>query len=322
VSEHARERALRFGGGPGPVAGSSGSLVGILAEPTGGSGSLPGVVLVNSGILHRVGACRLHVKLARRLAERGFTSLRFDHSGIGDSEARRDSLPFEKSAILEIRDALDWLASKRGVERFVVVGLCSGADMAFEAAREDSRIAGVVLLDPWAYRTPRYWFVHYRSRVLSLTAWRRFLARKLRPRAATAAGSSVASEDLDLPTYVRRFPARERVAADLRALVERDARLLCIFSGGQPDDYNHEGQLRSAFRKVPLGEHLQELFLPEADHIFTDLEQQETVLRRVEHWLEALSGAERRSAEQPGGAERRSAEPLPAPAPGTPGASA
>ena len=86
------------------------------------------------------------------------------------------------------------------------------------------------------------------------------------------------------------------MTADLRALLERDARLLCIFSGGQPDDYNHAGQMRSAFRRVPLGEHLQELFLPGADHIFTDLEHQETVLRSVERFLEDLGGAERRAA--------------------------
>ncbi len=295
MSEKTRERALRFGGSGG--AGDVGSLAGILTEPTGGSGALPGVVMVNSGILHRVGACRLHVELARRLAERGFSSLRFDHSGIGDSEARRDSLPFEKSAVLEIRQALDWLAGKRGIERFVVLGLCSGADMAFEAAREDPRITGLVLLDPWAYRTPRYWLVHYRSRIGSLAAWRRFLARKLGP--GPSAPAAPEGEDLDLPTYVRSFPPRPRVAADLAALVERDARLLCIFSGGQPDDYNHAGQLRAAFRRVPLGDRLEEIFLPEADHIFTDLEQRETVLRSVERWLESLGGAARRSDDAP-----------------------
>ncbi len=287
MSEKTRERALLFGGSGGT--GGVGSLAGIVTEPTGGSGSLPGVVMVNSGILHRVGACRLHVDLARRLAERGFTTLRFDHSGIGDSEARRDSLPFEKSAIAEIRQALDWLAGKRGLERFVVLGLCSGADMAFEAARADPRIAGLVLLDPWAYRTPRYWLVHYRSRVFSAAAWRRFLGRKLRPAAKSPAATGPEGEDLDLPTYVRRFPPRERVAADLRALVDRDARLLCVFSGGQPDDYNHAGQLRAAFRKVPLGGNLEEIFLPDADHIFTDLDQRETVLRSVERWLEGLA---------------------------------
>ncbi len=276
-----RERAIRFG--------SHGTLAGIVCEPAG-RGATRAVVMVNSGILHRVGACRLHVKLARRLAERGVPSLRFDHSGIGDSEARRDSLPFEKSAVLEIREALDWLATKRGIERFTVLGLCSGADMAFEAAREEPRIDGLVLLDPWAYRTPRYWWTHYRARVTSAAAWRRLWERHAGRRVAPPAPTGpAAEEDLDLPTYVREFPPRERVAADLAAMAARGLRLLCLFSGGQGDHYNHAGQMRESFRDVDLGERLEEVFLPDADHIFTDLGHQQTVLRTVEGWLVAAS---------------------------------
>jgi hypothetical protein len=75
-----REKVVRFG--------REAKLVGILSEPQGAAGSArePMVLLVNSGILHRVGACRFHVRLARRLAEDGVSALRFDFSGIGDSE--------------------------------------------------------------------------------------------------------------------------------------------------------------------------------------------------------------------------------------------
>ena len=67
------ERALTFG--------DERHLVGILTEPApsgrggeeglaeaGGEDLRPGVVFLNSGILHRVGASRIYVKLARRLA--------------------------------------------------------------------------------------------------------------------------------------------------------------------------------------------------------------------------------------------------------------
>ena len=66
-----RERVVRFGKGV--------SLVGIQTDSELGVGAeVPRIVLVNSGILHRVGACRLHVQLARAFAERGFSTLRFD----------------------------------------------------------------------------------------------------------------------------------------------------------------------------------------------------------------------------------------------------
>ena len=55
----------------------------------------PTMVILSSGILHRPGASRLYVQIARALAEDGFTSLRFDFSGIGDSAVRRDAIPIQ-----------------------------------------------------------------------------------------------------------------------------------------------------------------------------------------------------------------------------------
>ena len=84
-----RERALTFG----PA-----NLVGILTQPDPDVAvpDAPAVVILNSGILHRAGASRMYVQVARTLAEEGMTSLRFDFSGIGDSEVRRgESIPIE-----------------------------------------------------------------------------------------------------------------------------------------------------------------------------------------------------------------------------------
>ena len=59
-----RERVVRVGLGDG--------LVGILAMPTQPiSPAAPFAVLINSGLIHRVGPSRLHVLLARDLAASG-----------------------------------------------------------------------------------------------------------------------------------------------------------------------------------------------------------------------------------------------------------
>ena len=58
-------------------------LVGILCEPEKDQGKAPGtaVILLNSGVIHRVGSCRLSVTLGRALVERaGITTFRFLHS--------------------------------------------------------------------------------------------------------------------------------------------------------------------------------------------------------------------------------------------------
>lgn len=275
-----REKVVRFG--------RETKLVGILSEPPRGATSAgePVVLLVNSGILHRVGACRFHVRLARRLADEGTSALRFDFSGIGDSEVRRDDLAFEQSAVAELREAMDHLAATKNARCFVVIGLCSGADMAFEVAKVDPRVVGLGVLDPWAYRTPRYYVNHYGPRLLRASVWARLIRRTLagRPAVAPISGEP-ALEELDLPTYVRDFPPQARAKADLQGLIDRDVRLCAVFSGGQSDHYNYEGQFADAFRSLDLRERLLERYIPNADHIFTNLEHQRQVVDTLAGWL-------------------------------------
>ena len=81
------------------IFGENHSLDGIITNPAaaGPIDSSPGVILLNSGLVHRVGPNRVYVKLARRLAGLGLTVLRFDYSGVGDSPNRRDSIALEES---------------------------------------------------------------------------------------------------------------------------------------------------------------------------------------------------------------------------------
>lgn len=288
------ERAIRFG--------TSAPLAGVLSEPAADSG-LPGVVLLNSGILHHAGASRIHVQLARALAAAGFPSLRFDFSGIGDSEVRRDTLPFRESAVAESRDAMDYLARMRGVDRFILIGLCSGADMGYHVSVADERVVGLAQLDAWAYRT-RGWYVrHYGRRARSADAWKnvgRRVARRLRPATEPAEGSAAAADSTYIaPEYRRRLPPKADVVAGLRTLVERDVRLLYIFSGGQ-ENYNHHGQFRAAFGEVPFGDLLRVEYVPAADHTFTGLEHQRFVEDTTLDWSTRHFGTPSR--EEPRGA--------------------
>ena len=70
-----KERALRIGR-PTP-------LIGVVSEPEAFDPARPAVIILNSGIMHHVGACRLSVKLAREVAAKGLLAARFDYSGIG-----------------------------------------------------------------------------------------------------------------------------------------------------------------------------------------------------------------------------------------------
>jgi hypothetical protein len=104
------------------------------------------MVLVNSGIVHRVGANRMTVALARALAEDGVESLRFDMSGIGESSERVDDLGWEASAPLEIVEAVDRIADDQSAT--ALYGNCGGAAKSLWAAQIDRRVTGLVLTNP------------------------------------------------------------------------------------------------------------------------------------------------------------------------------
>jgi pimeloyl-ACP methyl ester carboxylesterase len=279
-----RERAIRFG--------KATPLIGVLTEPARAEGR-PGVVFLNSGILHHVGACRLHVRLARRLAEDGFTSLRFDLSGIGDSEARKDSLSFEQSAVLEVREAMDYLQASKGIGEFLLVGLCSGADMGFRVSLEDPRVVGLAQMDAYAYRTSGYYLHHYGPRLLSAEVWKNFLRRKLLGRVPAAPGAkgSEPGEDYVRAEYRRRFPPKAEVEAGLRTLAGRGVDLLFLFSGGQVDHYNHRRQHERAFRSIDFRGWIRVEYYGDADHLFSAFEHQEAVDRVIHEWAGQVAGA-------------------------------
>lgn len=129
--------------------GSSPPLVGIVST-AGGEGELrePAAIILNAGIVHHVGPNRWTVRLARRLAEQGRLAVRFDHAGVGDSEARCDSLAFERSSIAEVREVMDQIQRRYGTRSFVLLGLCSGAATSILTAQVDERVTAAVLVNP------------------------------------------------------------------------------------------------------------------------------------------------------------------------------
>ena len=128
--------------------GTDGALVGVLTRPvTAEPASDAAVIFFNAGLVHRVGPSRLYVELARELAALGWTCLRFDHAGIGDSPARGEQLPAEKAAVFEAIEALDALARHTGCSRFVLAGMCAGTPTALRAAVIERRVEALVLLN-------------------------------------------------------------------------------------------------------------------------------------------------------------------------------
>lgn len=176
------ERSCRFG--------RWGQLFGVLSYRTEPANDKPVIVLLNSGSVHHVGPHRLYVSLSRALSARGYTCLRMDAEGLGDSVAHNDVVenhPYQPSAVADTESALDYLRTQLHCRRFILLGLCSGAHTAFHAGIELTRhqIDDIILINPLTYRweegmsldTSLHFqdVAHYRRAVRSARSWLKLL---------------------------------------------------------------------------------------------------------------------------------------------------
>ncbi len=272
-----RERALVLG----PA-----NLVGILTQPDPevARAGAPAFVMLNSGILHRVGASRTHVQLARALAEEGFTSLRFDFSGIGDSEVRRDSMPIEERFVQESVEAMDYLASSIGASTFIIGGLCSGADGGFFTALADERIVGLWQIDAFCYRTPGYFRRRYLPKLVDPKAWAHSIKVRVQPDEELEGRDA---EQFVKPEYRRVFPPREVVGEGLGKLLDRGVSLYFFFTGGL-EEYNYAEQHFETFPELDLEHRATLRFEPESTHMVTGLDHQKVLLSDILSWVKQI----------------------------------
>lgn len=281
-----KERATIFGDGA--------ALLGIVSPAGAVDPGRPAVLLLNAGIVYRVGPARNTVKLARRLARDGFLALRFDLSGLGDSEARDDALSMEEHASLDIRQAMDHLAKTRGVSRFVLVGLCSGADNGLRAAVQDPRVVGCVLMDGYGYRTPGYFLRYYGRRLGRWESWvgfgRRMTARlehrlsEWAARARRPEGDGLPTQAARVPQWQRKFPPRAAFEADLRELLERGVAMYFIYTSAMESYYNYQEQFQDAFPRLEMRGLIDTRFFESTDHTFTERHNQRALIDAVAAW--------------------------------------
>ena len=281
------ERAVRFGTG--------GSLVGVLTDPPAGvgAGDRPAIILLGAGIVHRIGPHRLYVKMARQLAQLGFVVCRFDFSGIGDSTARRDALPMEQSAIVETREAMDFVSQLRHVDRFVLVAICSGAGFSFQTACADSRVIGVSLLNAAGHRWGtahelRRTMVHHYWRMLWSPSFRRNNWRKLATltfdlgavvRAAGGRSNGLVSR------RGRPSEERARLVQAFHDLLDRGVRLQVVYSEGDEGWDYYQVFLRRPLRALESHPRFDLRVVAGANHTFTLLSHQAEVIGLLRDWL-------------------------------------
>lgn len=281
-----RERVVRFG--------PQQSLVGILTTSKSAPAGLPHVVIVNAGIIHRVGPNRLYVDMARAVAALGYPVLRFDLAGLGDSDSMLGGGSLLESAIHDVRVAMDHLGETRQATRFVVFGLCSGANYAVVTAFADPRVIGLMLIDPTVARTRRSTMVHVVRRLRHLATLRELvLLRHPVFRRGLSGGSSAAvsvaqaaaGQSGQRANVVAPELSGSEVRTAVERLIDRGMHMMLVFTGGVNHVYNYHGQLFDLWPGLDFREQLRLLYMPETDHTVSDATGRGRLLVALAEWL-------------------------------------
>ena len=266
-----KEHAFRFG--------RARHLIGVAGLPTSPSmtpSDNVGVIVLNAGLVHRIGPFRLNVELTRRLNACGYPTLRFDLSTLGDSGASAEFQSRPQQICADVADAMTLLGEQSGCKRFVLVGLCSGAENAHTVACTEARTAGAIFLDGYAYRTAGFMLRHYLPRLFRPSSWRGFLTRHVR--------NDVQPDDA--PDFRHEYPDRSAIRADLAGMLDRGLKLSFIYSGGVIMWFNHRRQFRECFGSVAPHPAVSLSFLEDTDHTYILDRDRGQLLDIIEDWLQ------------------------------------
>lgn len=292
-------------------------LHGMMHEPEASRRKPVGILLLSPGVKMRVAPHRLYNRMAEHFAGLGYPVLRFDFHGLGDAEGEvPEKLLADLYGSVQIgryvgdtRAAMEWMRREFGLERFIAAGLCGGAITGLLAARKDPRIVGLlglgipVILDSAQADKSRFLTQGqmdrlqrgYFSKLLDPQSWFRLLTfqsdyrviwRILRRRFAGPApdvpesGGDAGHKEEDDNTNPLFAPA-------FFDMVDSGRQILFIFSGSDRLDWEYEEKFarRHAERLAGAKDCYEVTTIPEANHILSMPEWQQSMLRLCDDWL-------------------------------------
>ncbi|WP_219215371.1 hypothetical protein [Variovorax boronicumulans] len=292
--------------------GSDDHLFGLLTRPQGSTGQMGdiGCLVLNTGVNHRIGPHRINVKAARRLAGAGMPALRFDLSGIGDSVAAQGRNGYRAQALEDMKAAMDYLSQRHGLRRFLVFGICSGAENGLALALADPRVVGLLSFDGEIYMTRT---VRLERKLRRMAAFPRNVAVRasypwwhdlvgwLGDGDATARARTLGRLRALLPQraaapdagdFLGGGEGKRMSAADyeraLLSLVDRGVALSLMYSNTY-NGFDRDHSMLSQLRGSRLFGQVQYRFWPDIDHTATTLAMQAHLLDAIESWARGVA---------------------------------
>ncbi len=257
-------------------------LFGILHEPDGRQ-KQTAVIFLHGWGTYRIGPHRIFVEAARAFASAGFPCLRFDFRGRGESEG-----DVAETTLLDMIDdakqAVKEMLKRDGISQVVLLGLCSGGEVAVGTAASDSNVNGLVLLSTpllgrqavvkddvrkTANSAKNYW-----QKLFLPVTWRKIFSFRVNYRAVF----KVLFGHFHHVTNDK--PLKE--AGLLEAFKSYKGACLFIYGGKDPEAYSSE----NAYRKV-CANNGKVVFksIPDANHNFYSVAWKQGLISQVSEWL-------------------------------------
>ena len=265
-----------------------------------------GVLIVVGGPQYRVGSHRQFLLLARELAEHGFPVLRFDYTGMGDSEGEQKTF---ENINADIRSAIDaFYQQQPGLSHLVIWGLCDAASATLFYAYQDQRVTGLILLNPWVYtahgEAKTFLKYYYLQRLLSRELWSKIISGKFNAvnsicslvamiKKMIGASNSSANNTTDSNTTI----TSEEISADLplpermkQCLQRFQHPVLCILSGDDltAREFKDVVAADAGWQQLFSQQRIQRLDFDESDHTFSRAVWRDQVAEWTVDWMQKL----------------------------------
>jgi alpha-beta hydrolase superfamily lysophospholipase len=276
------------------VFGKKNNLLGIVTKASDRRYPVAAIFL-NAGLIHHVGPQRIYVNLARELAGMGMHAFRFDFSGIGDSIPADEALSFEDTSVHEVTMAMEYLKQAMHIDKFLLIGICSGAEIAFKTALEKDGVTGCVLINGIYLEGNEYKKIidlafeknrlrYYLKNIFKLDKWIRFLK-----------GKSMVSVRSMLQK--KRNPSLEKkegggtlvnndaIRARHKTVFEKKVHVLYLFSEGSVAQDIFNLQLKNILKQNPAWKNYDVLSMEKTDHTFTSVRSQHELQQHLVNYI-------------------------------------
>jgi exosortase A-associated hydrolase 1 len=271
------------------------ALFGILSRPQ--DAGKRGVLFLVGGPQYRAGSHRQFTLLARQLASEGIPAMRFDYRGMGDSEGN----PQEFTSVDEdIRAAIDqFFLEAPEINEVVLWGLCDAASAALFYAHQDSRITGLVLLNPWVRSeqgvAKAYLKHYYLARLFDRQLWRKIMAgqfallpalRSLRQQIARLIFSKKSKpHDLEYGTSsLAAIDLPGKIKSSLRLFKGRILFILCT-NDLTAQEFSDLADSSRDWKKLMSSSKISRLDLEGANHTFSERRWREKIGQWTVDWV-------------------------------------